>query len=521
MNPLSTERKVLSIDCGTQSLRALIVSETGEVLARAKVEYDPPYVSNGVDNAEQAPEFYWRALCTASKILRDRAPKYFSDILAVTVTTQRSTVVVLDDEGRPVRNAVLWLDQRLAPGRPEFFWYENLGFTLVGMREAAHKAWRRSLANYMRRCEPELWSRVHKYLLLSGYLTYKLTDRFVDSVASQVGYIPFDYRRFRWYEDPGYYKFRMFGVPRERLSELVWPGEPLGRVTLRASTESGIPEGLPVIASGADKMCETLGVGVTDSTKASISLGTTATIETTTDKYVEVLPFMPPYPSLVPGKYTPEVGIFRGYWLLSWFKKEFAQHEVREAEKLGTSAEELLNRRLREIPPGSEGLIVHPTWTPGLDKAFSRGAIVGFSDKHTRIHIYKAIIEGINFALLEGLEKIERKTKTKVRRIGLSGGGALSSEICQITADMFGVPTYRVQTHDTAALGASIAAFVGLGVYSSFQEAVERMVHVSEEFEPNPVNTKRYRKIYRRVYKELWGSLNGLYKELKRLSHDD
>uniref|UniRef100_A0A7C4RWR1 Carbohydrate kinase n=1 Tax=Fervidobacterium thailandense TaxID=1008305 RepID=A0A7C4RWR1_9BACT len=509
--------KVLSIDCGTQSLRAVIFSDKGEVLAKTNVEYDPPYISRGVDNAEQDPEFYWKALCKATKKLRQDAPSHFSEIEGVSLTTQRSTVVVLDKYGKPVRNAVLWLDQRLAPGRPNFKFWENLAFSIIGMKDAAHKAWRRSLANYMRVKEPELWRRVDKYLLLSGYLNYKLTGLFVDSVASQVGYIPFDYKHFRWYENLHHYKWRMFGIERHMLPSLVEPTTVIGHITREASGETGLPEGLPVIASGADKMCETLAVGCLSPEVASISLGTTATIETTTNKYIEVIPFMPPYPSLIPGKYTPEVAIFRGYWLLSWFKREFAAHEVREAERLGISAEELLNQRLKSIPPGSEGLIVHPTWTPGLDKAFSRGAIVGFSDKHSRIHVYRALIEGINFGLMEGLELIQRKTRIPVKKIGLSGGGALSDEICQITADMFGVTTYKIQTHDTSALGAAIACLVGLKRFKTFEEAVRNMVHVSSEFIPNRENHVRYDKIYNRIYKKLWRSMNGLYGELRKL----
>ncbi|MGC8820426.1 MAG: FGGY-family carbohydrate kinase [Fervidobacterium sp.] len=504
---------VLAIDCGTQSLRAIIFSEKGELLAKEKVEFEP-YYSLEVGWAEQSPDVFWNALCQATQRLSKNYSKAFQNIEAVTLTTQRATVVVVNEEGKPLRDAFIWLDEREAKGKPNFTFIENLAFSLIGMKEAAHIAWRKSKANYMKENEPELWKNVHKYLLLSGYLTYKLVGEFVDSKASQVGYIPFDYKNKDWFENPNHYKWRMFGVERGKLPILIEPTQVLGYVTEKASRETGIKKGLPVIASGADKQCETLAVGCFSPDVASISLGTTATIQTTTDKYIEPIPFMPSYPSIVPGKYNPEIGVFRGYWLISWFKKELAHHEVRESELLGTTAENLLNQRLKSIPIGSEGLMVQPTWTAGLDKPFSRGAIIGFSDKHTRIHIYRSIIEGINYALIDGLKKIQRKTKINIKRIGLSGGGAASDEISQITADMFGVPTYKVQTNETSALGTSIAAFIGLGVYKNVQEAVENMVHITKEFYPDLRKHQIYEEYYNEVYIHVWDALKELYKKL-------
>jgi len=508
---------ILSIDCGTQSLRAMIFSNEGEILAKVKIDYDPPYYSKDVDYAEQDPYFYWNTLCKATTQLHETVPELFSSVIGVTLTTQRATVVMLDKDRDPVGNAILWLDQRLAKGTPDFTWWENIGFSLIGMKDAAEKAWRRSTANYMRQHEPQLWNKVDKYLLLSGFLTYKLTGNLVDSVASQVGYIPFDYKHNTWFENPKHYKWRMFGIEREKLPDLVKPTELLGYVTKEAAVQTKLREGLPVIAAGADKMCETLAVGCFSPDIGSISLGTTATIETAFDKYIEVLPFMPPYSSIIPNKYNPEVTIFRGYWLISWFTNEFAQHEVKEARELGISAEDLLDKRLQSIPAGSEGLVVHPTWTPGLDKAFSRGAIIGFSDKHTRIHIYRAIIEGINFGLIEGKELIEKKTKVKMKKIGVSGGGAVSDEICQITANMFGIPVYRVQTFETSALGAAIAAYVGLKEYSDIETAVKHMVHVSKQFIPDLTDYATYKRIYNSIYKELWDTLKPLYYKINKM----
>ena len=156
--------------------------------------------------------------------------------------------------------------------------------------------------------------------------------------------------------------------------------------------------------------------------------------------------------------------------------------------------------------------MLQPYWTPELKMEDGRGAIIGFNDTHTRMHVYRAIIEGVNFALMDGIERIERKTKTRITRAMVSGGGAQSREICQITADMLGVPVMRVQTHETSGLGAAIMGFTGMKEFRNVNEAVHGMVHVAETFEPDLENSKIYRCLYREVYKGMFPALRPIYR---------
>ncbi|ANE41990.1 carbohydrate kinase [Fervidobacterium ngatamarikiense] len=508
---------VLAIDCGTQSLRAIIFSEKGEVLAAEKVDFEP-YYSRNIGWAEQSPEMYWESLAKATQQLKENFPNVFNSIEAVTLTTQRATVVVVDQDGNPLRDAFIWLDEREALGKPKLYFHEKLAFWLIKKLPTAYMAYRRSKANWMKQFEPEIWNNVHKYLLLSGYLTYKLVGEYVDSTASQVGYIPFDYKSKTWINNPLHYKWRLFGIEKDKLPRLVNPTEILGYITKAAAQFTGLKEGLPVIAAGADKQCETLGSGCLSPNVGSISLGTTATIQTTTPKYVEVIPFIPPYPSILPNAYNPEIGISRGFWLVTWFKKEFAHSEIREAEELNTFPEKILDKYLREIPDGSDGLIIQPTWTAGPERPFSRGAIIGFSDRHTRLHVYKAIIEGIVYALLEGKMKIEKKTGVRMEKIGLSGGGSKSDEVCQITTNILGVPTYKVQTNETASLGAAIAGYVGIGKYRTFEEAVQNMVRIEKIFYPDTDKNRLYMEYFGKVYTKMWKHMEKLYHELGKIT---
>ena len=191
-----------------------------------------------------------------------------------------------------------------------------------------------------------------------------------------------------------------------------------------AARLTGIPAGLPLLATGSDKGCETIGLSVIREDQAALSFGTSCTVQFTSKKYFEPTPFMPAYPAVPNDMYNPEIQILRGYWMLTWFKQNFAQAEVEAAKALGCSAEEILNKHLADIPAGSDGLLVLPHWTPGLSTPNTRGAMIGFTDHHTKYHMYRAIIEGLNFALMDGMYGMERRSGQKIRHLYLGGGGS-------------------------------------------------------------------------------------------------
>jgi sugar (pentulose or hexulose) kinase len=371
--------------------------------------------------------------------------------------------------------------------------------------------------NWLRQNQPRVWDETFKYLQVSGFLNHRLTGRFADSVASQIGHIPFHYKKMRW-AFPAELIARLFPVEREKLPDVVQPGEILGPVTSAAAEATGINVGIPVVACGSDKGCETIGAGVVDSGAVSLSFGTTATVQTTSPRYFEPIRFLPPYPAPIPDRYNPEVEIFRGFWMISWFKKEFAHKEVLEAKEKGVAVEELLNRHLRDTPPGAMGLLVQPYWGPGLGHPFAKGAMIGFGDVHTKAHVYRAVIEGLGFALYDGLKRMQRAGGFSAQKAAVSGGASQSDEICRITADIFNLPMVRSQTHETAGLGAAMVTAVGIGGYTSFEEAVQSMVKVQRVFEPAAENVVVYRDLYEKVYRKIYRALSPLYGRIKQIT---
>jgi sugar (pentulose or hexulose) kinase len=510
--------RILALDVGTQSVRAMIVDTAGNLLARTKVPIEP-YVPGMPGVCEQDPAVYWNALVEACGRLWEHPEGRRDAIAGVALTTQRSTVVVTGEDGRPLRPAIVWLDRRRVEGLPRLGGKWGLAFRALGVTETVATFRAEAEANVLARDEADTWRKVRRFLFLSGWLVHGLTGRFVDALAAQVGYVPFDYKALAWAK-PGDWKWEAIPVDRSWLPELVPPGGILGAITADASAATGIPVGLPLLATAGDKACEVLGSGALDPHVGAVSLGTTASFNTTHERYVEVIPMVPPYPAAVPGRYSLEVNVYRGYWMIEWFKREFGALEVARARELGVDAESLFDELVRTTPPGSMGLVLQPYWSPGVrvPGPEAKGAVIGWGDVHTRAHLYRAILEGLAYALREGAERTSRRTKVAVTEVRVSGGGSQSPAAVQLTADIFGLPASRPHTHETSGLGAAIDAAVGLGLHPSFDAAVAAMTRVAETREPDPANHAVYEDLYRSVYLRMYERLRPLYAEIRRIT---
>jgi len=508
---------ILAIDNGTQSVRALLFDLQGNLRAKSRVIIEP-YVSPRPGWAEQGPEYYWEMICRACRQLWLQTDIPPGDVAGVALTTQRGTVVNVDEQGKPLRPAIVWLDQRRTEGMktPGGLW--GLAFKVSGNTETIAYLQAEAEANWIASQQPDIWKKTYKYLFLSGYLTFRLTGRFVDSIGAQVGYMPFDYKKHRW--AAGWdWKWKVLPIRLAMLPELVPPAGELGRITAEAAKQTGIPEGLPLIAAAADKACEVIGAGCLHPHMACLSYGTTATINTTQRRYIEAIPMIPPYPAAVPGSYTLEIMIYRGYWMVSWFKQEFALREELMAQEQGIDPEMLFDELVKQSPPGAMGLILQPYWSPGLKVPGpeARGAIIGFGDVHNRAHVYRAILEGLAYALREGKERLEGRTGTPITELRVAGGGSQSDAALQLTADIFGLPVGRPHIYDASGLGAAIVAAVGLGLHADFPSAVRQMTRIGRVFEPNPQTQDIYDKLYHRVYQQMYRRLKPLYEEIRKI----
>lgn len=509
---------ILAIDFGTQSARALLFDPLGECVARSAVDLDP-WIADRPGRAEQSPEMFWRDAVRACQGLWNQGQDP-AIVAAVAVTTMRGTQIFLDDDGEPVRPAMVWIDQRrvdhdrLTP--MPTLWRFAIG--LRGRSAALRRARERAPCNWLAVHEPDNWQRTARYLGLSAYLNFRLTGRFVDSVGSQVGFLPFDYRSRAW-ASPRSWQWHAYSVRREQLPDLVQPGERIGEVGPQAAQQLGLPGGLPVFAAGADKACDLLGSGVDDRHTGCISFGTRSTVSVHSERYFEATPPLPAFPAARHGYFMVEAAVPRGFWMVNWFKQEFGLAERQQAEAGGDTAEALLDALTDEVPPGSLGLMLQPYWGSDIDPGpEAKGAVVGFGEAHTRAHLYRAMLEGIAYALREGAEAIERRSSRRIQVLRVCGGGARSEKVMQITADIFDVPVERPHTVETSGLGAAILAAFGLGWYPSARVAGHHMTRVGHRVEPDAGHHAVYDKLYRRVYRRLYRRLAPLYRDIREIT---
>lgn len=509
---------ILSIDVGTQSIRAVIIDLNGNIVDIEKTDIEA-YYSTQPGWAEQDPLYFWKKLSETCKKLFSETEVPKDRVKAVTITTQRGTVINSDNDGNPLRPAMIWLDQRQAEVDKFPKGLDRTALSLVNMRESVIHAVKNAECNWLIQNQPEIWEKTEKFLYLSGWLIYKLTGNFSDSVGNAVGYMPLDYKKHQWAK-VNHRNSKMFPIEHDKLANLVKPSEILGEISKKTEKETGIPVGLPLIAAAADKASEVLGSGVYQPGVACLSYGTTATVQTTHNKYYEVISFFPSYPGAIQNSFNTEIMIYRGFWMVNWFKQQFGHREMQIAKKTGKAPEQLFDEMISEIPPGSMGLTLQPYWSPGvkIPGTEAKGAIIGFGDVHTRAHIYRAILEGLAYALKEGLLRTERRTNTKVKKVIVSGGGSQSEQAMQLTADIFNLPVEKPHIYETSALGAAINAAVGMKYFNSYEEAVKSMCRSGKSYSPNQKNKDIYDELFNKVYLKMYKRLEKLYHEIRDIT---
>lgn len=495
---------ILSIDCGTSGIRGILFDDLGNELGKAEVKYTK-YYSLDFQWKEAPPDMFWEGFISVTKEIKNEFPNTFKMIKGITLACQRDVISVADENGEPLRDFISWLDRRVIENPLLMPLSYRLLFKLILFKSRSESFNVTTHAHWIKVNEPEIWKKSYKFIFLSTYLIGKLTGKLMDSPSNTAGHVPFDFKKKIWCKKNNV-KSIIIQIENEKRYELVNSCEIIGYLTQKAAMETGLPQNLPLIISGTDKGCETIGIGALSPEVGSVSLGTQATVEVTTKKYIELFPFYPSFPGVQIEDYNPEITIYHGFWMVDWFIGEFLSHIKKD------KVFDLLDSYLTETIPGNNGLIHQPYWGWEVFRPYGKGSFVGLTEGHTGKHFYRGIIEGLGYGIREGLEKIESKTKVKIKIIGISGGGSRSDQVLQIMADIFNRPVYLVQTMETTGLGAAMAAFVGLKKYKNIEEAADKMVRKTRFFEPNIENVIIYNHYYNKIYKRLYKKLKPLFK---------
>ncbi|MGD0874289.1 MAG: FGGY-family carbohydrate kinase [Acidimicrobiales bacterium] len=448
---------LIGIDNGSQSTKVSVFDERGTVVCEGRQALRPNDTPRpGV--VEHPDDDLWFSIGEASRRAMEAFPGSVSEIVGVGLCTIRFCRALLKGDGTLANPVMSWMDERVS--RP----YEP--------------------------SDPD----VRYVTTSSGYISHRMTGEFKDTAANYAGVWPFSSDRWEWLRDDE--GFSGYQIPREMLFELVMPGDVLGSVTAEASRHTGIPEGLPVVATSNDKAVEALGCGLRASDTLLVSLGTyTASMTTGTRNVLDAASFWSNFAS-VPRQYLYEShGIRRGMWTVSWWRDLLGEEARSAAARQGLGVERYLDLEAEKVPPGSKGLMVILDWLAPTEAPFKKGTILGFDVRHDRFHVYRAILEGIALTIHRCGIAMGKETGVQYNQVVVSGGGSNSDVVMHIFADVFGIPAFRSKMNNAAGLGSAICAAVGEGLYGSWDQAIENMVSWEPAFAPNEANHGLYQRM--------------------------
>lgn len=457
---------VLAIDNGSQSTKVLILDAEGRVQAEGRRALRP-YVSPAPGRWEHPEDDLWDSVIGAVRAALADFSGDPADIRGVGLCTIRFCRAVLRGDGSLAQPVMSWMDERVP--RPY-------------VQESADAAY---------------------VTTSSGYIGHRLTGEFADAAGNCQGVWPIDQQTWAWSADAEDYA--RTGMPQRMLFDLVPPGAPLGRVTAAASAATGLPEGLPVIATSNDKAVEALGAGLREEGEVLLSLGTYVATMTPGSAPLVGHPAVWTNFASEPGRYLHEsTGVRRGMWTVSWF---------RDLVSLGSAvSEEELNSGATDVAPGADGLVAALDWLAPVDEPWRRGALVGFDGTQGPFHIHRAILEAL---------AIETATSDDLARAALgrsrtalivTGGGSRSRLMLGILAAVYGVPVRTPLIGDAAGLGAAICAAVGVGMHADWDAAIAAMVRSGAEVEVDPHLRTAYGDVVR-TYQRVIPRVRGLFQE--------
>jgi len=501
---------VMGIDVGTSAVKVILVSEKGEMVSAADAEY--PLLTPRPGWAEQEPEDWWQGTVAAARSCLEKAEVVTGGevkVAAVGLSGQMHGSVFLNGEGRVLRPALLWCDQRTEAQC-------NYITRTVGQNKLVELTCNKALTGFtapkllwLKQEEPELYSQVSKVLLPKDYIRYRMTGEFATEVSDASGTLLFNVAGRDWSED----MLQALGIPRHWLPECFESLEVSGHVNKEAARALGLQEGTPVVGGGGDQAAGAVGNGIVREGTSSCVLGTSGVVFWHAEAPVfDQQGRLHCFCHAVPQKWHLMGVTLSAGGALQWFRDSLCIEEKKEAWEQGISPYRIIDRQADEVPAGSEGLIFLPYLagerTPHADAA-ARGAFIGLSLRHGKPHLARALMEGVSMSLRDCLE-LGRELGLKTSRVCLSGGGARSLVWRQITADIFNVEVFRAVVDEGPAYGAAVLAAVGAGMVDTVEDACQKFIRVADTTGPDPSRNELYEHLYA-LYRSLYPSLRSFY----------
>jgi sugar (pentulose or hexulose) kinase len=494
---------ILAFDLGTTALKCALHDLNGNVIAQSSEEYQ--LITPDADSVEMEVETYWQAFkSTVARVLKDSGVNP-AEIKAMGVSAQGETLILVDRDGKPLRRAIIWLDNRAQKES------DMLGNTF-GHRHAYEitgqvklvPTWPASKILWIKNHEPQIFEKTAKFLLIEDYFLYLLTGEYVTEGSLVTSTCYWNFRTRGWWTE----MLEKLGISEKQLPQYRESGEPVGKLRPEIAAELGLSQNTVACTGALDQACGAIGVGNIKPGVFSENTGAALAICATVNQpIIDPGDQMPCHYHGIPGLYMLHTFTSGGI-VMRWFRDEFSPMEIQVGKSSGMDAYDLMGLEAAKVAAGCEGLVMLPhlqgAMAPEANSKAS-GVFYGFTLRHGRNHFTRAIMESVGFIVRRNIEVIEG-LGVPVNEIRALGGGARSRIWKQMEADIVGRPVLTTTNEEAATLGAAILAGKAVGIYSSVEEAAGNMIQIKERFEPNLSN--------RAVYNETFGIYVKLYNAL-------
>jgi len=480
-----SDRYLIGIDLGTTQTKTGLIGADGRLLRLGYGTY-PIHTEDGPGCAEQDPDDWWRAICnTLKEVVQDIDP---SEVAAICVSGQGPTVVMTDADARPLSNAVTWMDGRASTEAEVLS--QRLGSPVSPFSFLPKAMW-------IKTHHPEAYQRATWFLPAWDYIAFRLSGQAVVSSSGTQQAFPQD-------------QMEAAGLNPKLSAPAAAIGKPIGKLTAAASRDTGMPQGILVVAGVSDGMGTFIGSGLTKSGRTVDTGGTSGGLGLCWHEPLEA-PGILSGPGILPDQFIAG-GAMNGLGkALDWFLEVFEDPSVSHTD---------LIERAQRIQAGADGLIFlpylagerSPIWDPK-----ARGVFIGLSLQHNRDHLARAVLEASAYAIRQIAQSL-LDAGGEISEVRVCGGQAQSDVISQIKADVLGLPVAVPRVTECALMGAAVLAGVGAGLFPDIASSSEKMVQIKKSMQPDPDLHERYSEMYS-IYERLYPALQETFHQLSDIVH--
>jgi len=500
---------ILAVDLGTTAIKVILLQIDGQVIASSTQEYQlltPTELA-----VELNVETYWQAFKQGVVEVLTKSNIDPNKIHSLGISAQGETLILVDKDGNPLTNAVVWLDNRAQEEAKELaqFFTNEVTYQITGQVEIV-PTWPASKILWFKKNRAEIFNRVSKFLLIEDYFIYRLTGRYLCEGSLICSTVYWDIIKKVWWKEMLDY----LGIKEYQLPKICESGEVAGPILPFTAKELGLSSHTIVATGALDQACGAIGVGNIAPGIVSENTGAALAICATVDRPIfDKERRMPCHYHGMPNTYMVHT-FTTGGMVLRWYRDKFCSSEINLASLLQVNSYKILDQEAEKVPPGCNGLVMLPHLQGAMapeSNPRARGVFYGFTLHHSKPHFIRSIMEAIAFVLKRNVDVLE-DLGIKVTEIRSLGGGSKSSLWSKIKADVTQRPVYIMQNEEAACLGAAILAGVATGIYPNLKEAVAKISQVKKRIEPKRDNKLVYQNAYSR-YLNLYNSMQNMFEK--------